>query len=57
MQFEWLLCLASTLQASHGQKPTGVGEAMRRQEFAPTKNRKFSKTEGNKIIGPVRKEE
>jgi len=33
LEFEWLLCLASTLESSHRIQPTEAGEAPRRGDF------------------------
>ena len=55
LAFEWLLCLASTVEASKRLGLTEVSEAPRYQEFPHTKNRKFVKTEGKKGINPAGK--
>jgi hypothetical protein len=53
LEFEWLLCLASTLHASRRLQPTEAGEGKRTQEFPRTQNRKFFKNEGKKVINPT----
>jgi hypothetical protein len=55
LEFEWLLCLASTLKASQRLKPTEISKAMRPQKFPRPKNRKFFKTKGKKPINPAGK--
>jgi hypothetical protein len=45
LEFEWLLCLARTAEASKRLQLTEVSEAPRHEEFPHTKNGKFIKTE------------
>lgn len=45
LEFEGLLCLPSTVEASKRLRLTEVSEAPRHQEFPHTKNRKFGKAE------------
>ena len=56
-EFEWLLCLASTLQASHRLQSTDVGKGKRPPGFPETKPRKFLKKEAKRLIDPARTEE
>jgi hypothetical protein len=53
LAFEWLLCLASTVEASKRIRLTEVSEAPRREEFPHAGNRKFAKTQGKKAINPT----
>ena len=53
LEFELLLCLASTLESRQRAQDS---EAKPPPEFPLTKNRKFSKTKGKKVIDPTRKE-
>jgi hypothetical protein len=55
LEFECLLCLASTVQASKRLRLTEVSERRRHQEFPRTKIRKFVKAEGKQAINPSRK--
>jgi hypothetical protein len=52
LAFEWLLCLASTVEVSKRLRLTEVSEAPQNQEFPHTKNRKFVQAEGNQAINP-----
>jgi hypothetical protein len=55
LAFEWLLCLASTVEASKRLRLTEVSEAPRHEEFPHTGNRKFVKTQGKKASNPTGK--
>ena len=55
LTFEWLLCLASTVEVSKRLQVTGVSEAPRHEEFPHTENRKFAQTMGKKAINPTGK--
>jgi hypothetical protein len=57
LEFEWLLCVASTLKACQRIQPTEAIEAKQSQEFPRTKNRHFFKAEANSVIDPAKKEE
>ena len=50
LEFEWLLCLASTLKAAQCPQPTETGEALRPPGFPRTKNRKFLEGECKKAF-------
>jgi hypothetical protein len=52
LEFEWLLCLASTVAASKRVRLSEVSEAPRHKEFPHTKKRKFVKAGGKKPINP-----
>jgi hypothetical protein len=56
LAFEWLLCLARTVEASKRLRLTEVSEAPRHEEFPHTENRIFFKTKGKKAINPSGKE-
>jgi hypothetical protein len=55
-EFEWLLCLASTFQASQSLKPTKAGATKQTLEFPRTKNRKLLDGARRKAIDVTRKE-
>jgi hypothetical protein len=55
LAFEWLLCLASTVEASKRLRLIVVSEAPRHEEFPHPENRKFVKTKGKKAIKPTGK--
>ena len=56
LEFEWLLCLASTLKASQCVRPIEAGEALRRPGFLRTKNRKFLESECKKAFNRASRE-
>src|SRR6266481_7883702 len=41
LEFEWLLCLASTLQSARSLRPAEVGETRKPGELPRTKNHHF----------------
>ena len=53
LEFELLLCLASTLESRQRAQD---GEAKPPPEFEHTKNRKSLKTKDKQVIDPTRKE-
>jgi len=56
LEFEWMLCLASTFKAAQCPHPTLAGEARRRPEFPRPKNRKFLGSKGKKAFNGAPKE-
>jgi len=56
LEFEWMLCLASTFKAAQWPHPTGAGGARRRPEFPRPKNRKFLGSKGKKAFNRAPKE-
>jgi len=55
LAFEWLLCLASTVEASKRLRLTEVSEAPRHEEFRHPEYQKFVKAKGKKAIKPTGK--
>lgn len=55
LALEWLLCLASTVEASKRLRLTEVSETPRHEEFPHAGNRKFVKTKGEKAVNPTGK--
>jgi hypothetical protein len=56
LEFEWLLCLTSTLQASRCPRLGEAARAMRPLRFPRTSSRKFFEREWKKALSFVRSE-
>jgi hypothetical protein len=56
LEFEWLLCLASTLESSQRIHPGEAGEALRRWGVPRNKNRNLFESVFKKAFDPARKE-
>jgi hypothetical protein len=54
LEFEWLLCLASMLQASQRQHLNKAFEAKRPLRFPRTKNRQFFEREWKNVLSLAR---
>ena len=54
LEFEWLLCLASTHQACQSPDRNKVFEAKRPLRFPRTKNRQFFEREWKNVINLAR---
>ncbi len=56
LEFEWMLCLASTFKAAQCPHLTEAGEARRHPEFPCPKNRKFLGSKGKMAFNRAPKE-
>jgi hypothetical protein len=56
LEFEWLLCLASTLQASRPPHLAKAARANRPLRFPRTRNRRFLEKEWKKALSFARNE-
>jgi len=56
LEFEWLLCLASTLQASRLPRPAKAARANRPLRFPRTSSRKFFEREWKRVLRFARNE-
>jgi hypothetical protein len=56
LEFEWLLCLASTLESSQRIQRNEAGEAPRRRGFPRGKNQTLFESVFKKALDLVRKE-
>ena len=56
LEFEWLLCLASTLQASERPRLAEASQLKLPMQFRQTKNRKFFQREWKKALSFARSE-
>jgi hypothetical protein len=54
LEFEWLLCLSSTLQASERPHSAAAGQLKLPTEFRRTSNRRFFEREWKKALGFAR---
>jgi hypothetical protein len=55
LEFEWLLCLASTLESSQRIQPSEAGEALRRWGAPRSKNQNLFESVLKKPFDPARK--
>jgi len=56
LAFEWLLCLASTVEASRRLRLPEASEPQRHEEFPHCENRNLAQTNGKKAVKPTEKE-
>ena len=56
LAFEWLLCLASAVEASKRLGLTEVSEPPRHEEFPHTENRNLVQTKSEEAVNPNGKE-
>jgi hypothetical protein len=56
LEFEWLLCLASTLQVSQRPQLTKASQLRLPMQFRRTRNRKFFEREWRKAVSFARSE-